>query len=68
MLYCIFVVVADDYLDKKDRVWLIDINAFGSPTCPLLFEWEELLNLTALTFRIIENEGQKRSDRCSSGT
>lgn len=32
----------DVYVDKKDRLWLIDFNPFGEPTCPLLFEWEEL--------------------------
>jgi hypothetical protein len=32
------------YVDKSDRVWVIDFNPFGLPTCPLLFEWNELLS------------------------
>lgn len=32
----------DLYIDQKQRVWVIDFNSFGSPTCPILFTWEEL--------------------------
>jgi len=34
--------VMDVYVDLKNRVWLVDFNPFGEPTCALLFEWEEL--------------------------
>jgi hypothetical protein len=37
----------DVYVDGKDRVWVVDVNPFGEPTCALLFEWEELLALAA---------------------
>ena len=39
--------ILDVYIDKKDRVWLIDVNVFGYPTDPLLFRWRELLNSSA---------------------
>lgn len=32
----------DLYIDQKQRVWVLDFNPFGSPTCPILFTWEEL--------------------------
>lgn len=34
--------VFDVYIDKKDRVWLIDINVWASRTDALLFDWSEL--------------------------
>lgn len=37
--------VMDVYVDMKNRVWLIDFNPFGEPTCALLYEWEELSNM-----------------------
>jgi hypothetical protein len=48
-------------VDKKGRVWIIDINPYGSPTCPLLFEWGELNTLTDYTVRIVESEAEKLS-------
>ncbi|KAJ0404652.1 hypothetical protein P43SY_009865 [Pythium insidiosum] len=35
--------VLDVYVDKEQRVHLVDINVFGGVTDPLLFTWEELL-------------------------
>ena len=29
--------------------WIIDLNAFGLPTVPLLFEWEELTSFSDFT-------------------
>jgi hypothetical protein len=49
----------DLYLDKKERVWVIDVNPFGNPTSPLLFEWEELCKLEYLTARVVEKEDEK---------
>ena len=61
----------DVYIDKRNRIWIIDFNVFGEPTSPLLFEWTELLPLaensqnvedtiTAIDledrFRVIESE------------
>ena len=34
--------VFDVYVDRKDRVWLLDFAPFGGDTQPLLFHWEEL--------------------------
>eukprot|EP01036_Dinobryon_divergens_P023655 gene23656-32027_t len=63
--------VLDVYIDKRNRIWIIDFNVFGEPTSPLLFEWTELLPLaenaqnvedtiTAIDledrFRVIESE------------
>jgi hypothetical protein len=58
----------DIYVDKRDRVWLVDFNPFGEPTCSLLFEWEELCTISdeliraevscepqLCEFRIVEN-------------
>lgn len=33
--------VADVYVDKKSRVWLLDINPFSTVTDSLLFDWAE---------------------------
>ncbi|EGZ07415.1 hypothetical protein PHYSODRAFT_528425 [Phytophthora sojae] len=35
----------DVYVDKRRRVYLLDINVFGAVTDTLLFSWEELLEL-----------------------
>ncbi|CEG39736.1 Uncharacterized conserved protein [Plasmopara halstedii] len=35
----------DVYVDKRRRVYLLDINVFGEITDPLLFSWEELQEL-----------------------
>jgi len=35
--------VVDVYVDRKKRVWIIDLNVFGQPTSSLLFDWHELL-------------------------
>eukprot|EP01031_Cornospumella_fuschlensis_P040993 gene40993-50003_t len=35
--------VMDLYIDQKQRLWLLDVNPFGEPTCSLLFDWAELL-------------------------
>jgi hypothetical protein len=37
---------ADVYIDRQNRVFLIDINVFGYPSDSLLFDWEELLPCT----------------------
>ncbi|RYG97880.1 hypothetical protein EON65_52210 [archaeon] len=33
----------DVYIDQKQRIWVLDFNPFGEPTCSLLFDWAELL-------------------------
>ncbi|CAJ1965257.1 unnamed protein product [Cylindrotheca closterium] len=37
--------VVDLYLDKKDRVWILDFNPWSQSTDSLLFEWSELLTM-----------------------
>ncbi|KAL4102011.1 hypothetical protein PRIC1_005759 [Phytophthora ramorum] len=37
--------VFDVYVDKRHRVYLLDVNVFGAVTDTLLFSWEELLEL-----------------------
>ena len=32
-------------MSRKGTVWIIDFNVFGPPTEPLLFEWDELLDI-----------------------
>eukprot|EP01040_Poterioochromonas_malhamensis_P003764 gene3764-4022_t len=53
--------VIDIYIDKKERIWIIDVNPFGEPTSALLFEWHELLAIEELDVRIVESEGEKLS-------
>ncbi len=36
--------VMDVYVDKKQRVWLVDFGVFGGTTDPLLFSWSALLH------------------------
>mmetsp|Transcript_11802 Transcript_11802/g.17922 ORF Transcript_11802/g.17922 Transcript_11802/m.17922 type:complete len:523 (-) Transcript_11802:45-1613(-) len=38
--------VFDVYVDKNDRVWLIDFNLWADRTDALLFQWEELMEMT----------------------
>lgn len=44
----------DIYIDKKERLWLLDFNVWGSQTDALCFEWDELLVLAEQPF---EDEG-----------
>ncbi|CAB9508492.1 division cycle protein 123 homolog [Seminavis robusta] len=37
--------VFDVYVDKSDRVWLVDFNVWSIQTEALLFSWEELIDL-----------------------
>ena len=40
----------DIYIDKKERLWLLDFNVWGSQTDALCFEWDELLLLAEQPF------------------
>lgn len=59
-------LVMDLYIDKNDRVWLIDFNVWGSRTDALLFSWSELANLRDFEMRVVETERQVRADPLSS--
>ncbi len=49
----------DVYVDKKERIWIIDVNCFGLPSSSLLFEWDELLASSTCLVKFVENENQK---------
>ena len=38
--------VFDVYIDKNDRVWLIDFNVWANRTDSLLFTWDEIIKLS----------------------
>ena len=61
--------VFDVYLDKKDRVWILDFNPWSCSTDSLLFEWSELLTLDEEDdphVRIVETNNQVRQDPLAS--
>lgn len=58
--------VFDVYVDKKDRVWLVDLNVWGSRTDALLFAWSELLEMEEMELRVVETERQVQVDPLSS--
>ena len=37
--------VFDVYIDKSDRVWLLDFNVWSIQTDALLYTWEELVDM-----------------------
>ena len=39
--------VFDVYIDKQERVWLLDINVWGSQTDALLFSWDDLVSIAS---------------------
>lgn len=47
----------DVYVDKSQRVWIVDFNPYGDPTETLLFTYEELDQLAADTANIEPEEG-----------
>lgn len=53
--------IMDVYLDRSDRVWIVDMNPFSDTSLPLLFSWDELreyaLTSTAISplLRVIES-------------
>jgi len=72
---CISNYVLDCYIDKNDRVWIIDFNVWDERTDPLLFSWEELNNIrkqqqqnsdTVLEFRLVTGEKDVKQDPLSS--
>ena len=64
--------VFDVYLDKSERVWLLDFNVWSIQTDALLFEWEELVDMdlpvdTNLPeLRVVETALEVRQDPLSS--
>lgn len=63
--------VFDVYIDKNDRVWLVDFNLYHTRTDALLFEWEEIEALSSSdtllpTIKIVENENEVHYDPLAS--
>ncbi|KAF4320153.1 hypothetical protein BBO99_00005261 [Phytophthora kernoviae] len=70
----------DVYVDKRRRVYLLDINVFGAVTNTLLFSWQELLELQSpspatveeddehhvVDFRVVESKKGIRANPLSS--
>ncbi|TYZ69139.1 hypothetical protein PybrP1_010474 [[Pythium] brassicae (nom. inval.)] len=54
--------IFDVYVDKKYRVFLLDFNVFGAVTDPLMFSWDELMELRAASGRSSERAGSDGED------
>jgi hypothetical protein len=56
--------IADVYIDKRDRIFLIDVNVFGYPSDPLLFDWGELIACSSLQdvpFRSVQRQSEVKA-------
>ena len=54
------VVEMDVYIDKKQKVWVVNINALDDGMNPGLFTCEEIpsvMKSDSLPFRVVEEEG-----------
>jgi len=67
--------IFDVYVDRNNRVWILDFNVWASQTDGLLFTWEELVKMTEnihnhvkniLQMRIVENEYNVKFDPLAS--
>jgi hypothetical protein len=65
--------VFDVYIDKKERVWLLDFNIWGTQTDSLLYSWDELMSMTGgdeecnyPEMRVIETEREVHHDPLAS--
>jgi hypothetical protein len=56
----------DVYIDKRDRVWVVDVNVFGHPTDPLLLTYRDMT--TALGGSSGGGGGTGREGGSGSGT
>lgn len=52
--------VWDVFVDKKDRVWIIDFNPWARTTDSLLYEWSELVSMDADDARDYDAESGMR--------
>ncbi len=60
----------DVYIDRRDRVYLIDINVFGYPSDPLLFNWDELQPCSCADdapFRTVQSKAQTKPSAIVQG-
>lgn len=64
--------VFDVYIDKKERVWLLDFNVWGTQTDCLLFTWDELVSMVGgdesryPEMRVVETEREVHHDPLAS--
>lgn len=66
--------VFDVYIDKKERVWLLDFNVWGTQTDALLFTWDELMNMVGSgeeeasypEMRVVDTEREVHHDPLAS--
>lgn len=60
----------DVYIDKKNRIWIVDFNPFGAPTSSLMFSWEELIDSerdsTGSILKVVESEAEVLADASGS--
>jgi hypothetical protein len=65
----------DVYIDRRDKVYLIDINVFGYPSDPLLFDWgdltpekgENIVDTDDVPFRTISSREHCRASSVQQG-
>lgn len=57
--------VFDVYIDKSERVWLIDFNVWGERTDSLLFKWDEIMQCSSSNINEANDSG--RSDDLIGG-
>mgnify|MGYP001377946800 CR=1 FL=1 len=62
----------DIYIDRKNRIWLLDFNVYSRATDALLFTWDKILNFNVVVdeknheqheFRIVMDESQVKSSQ-----
>jgi hypothetical protein len=63
--------IFDAYIDKQEKVWLLDFNVWGRRTDTLLFTWDELQTMDSgdddtVEIRVVETEKQVRGDPLAS--
>ena len=64
--------VFDVYIDKKERVWLLDFNVWGTQTDTLLYTWDELMGMVGdeesnyPEMRVVETEREVHHDPLAS--
>eukprot|EP00537_Pseudo-nitzschia_pungens_P010930 CAMPEP_0172391300 /NCGR_PEP_ID=MMETSP1061-20121228/7737_1 /TAXON_ID=37318 /ORGANISM="Pseudo-nitzschia pungens, Strain cf. pungens" /LENGTH=399 /DNA_ID=CAMNT_0013121885 /DNA_START=158 /DNA_END=1357 /DNA_ORIENTATION=- len=61
--------VLDVFLDKKDRIWVVDFNPWARTSDSLLYEWSELISMDDEDdegIRIAESEREVRHDPLAS--
>jgi D123 len=61
--------VYDVYMDRKQRVWLVDLNVWASRTDPIVFDWTELMTLAlddVPLFRVGGGDEDRSADSSSA--